>query len=57
MSQVSALPPPSPGARTQSLQTHLGYDDAELITRYLAAKRSFSQSFDVYLKQVRTIGC
>ena len=52
LTKVSAFPPASPGARTQTLQTHLGYDDAELITRYLAAKRSFSQSFAFYLMQV-----
>ena len=52
LTKVTAFPPATPGARTQTLQTHIGYDDAELITRYLASKRSFSQSFDVYLKQI-----
>ncbi|KAA0199078.1 hypothetical protein HAZT_HAZT003387, partial [Hyalella azteca] len=52
LTKVAAFPPASPGAVTQTLQTHIGYDDAELITRYLASKRSFSQSFDAYLKQI-----
>ena len=50
--QVTAFPPASSGARTQTLQTHIDYENAELITRYLASKRPFSQSFDSYLKQV-----
>ena len=38
------------GIRT--LQTYLDYDHAELLCKYLASKRPFSRSFDVYLKQV-----
>ncbi|XP_037089456.1 nipped-B-like protein B [Pollicipes pollicipes] len=38
------------GIRT--LQTYLDYDHAELLCRYLASKRPFSRSFDVYLKQI-----
>ena len=42
----------SSGSRHQVMQTYLDYTSAELISRYLASKRPFSQSFDVYLKQV-----
>ncbi|XP_071519960.1 nipped-B-like protein [Panulirus ornatus] len=52
LTKVPAFPPASPGAKTQTLQTHISYDNAELITRYLASKRPFSQSFDMYLKQI-----
>ncbi|XP_042884604.1 nipped-B-like protein isoform X2 [Penaeus japonicus] len=52
LTKVPAFPPASPGAKTQTLQTHIGYENAELITRYLASKRPFSQSFDMYLKQI-----
>ncbi|XP_042215621.1 nipped-B-like protein isoform X2 [Homarus americanus] len=55
LKKVPAFPPASPGAKTQTLQTHIGYENAELITRYLASKRPFSQSFDVYLKQILTV--
>lgn len=40
------------GNRTQVLQTYIDYESAELISRYLASKRPFSQSFDAYLKHV-----
>jgi cohesin loading factor subunit SCC2 len=40
------------GNRTQVLQTYIDYESAELISRYLASKRPFSQSFDRYLQQV-----
>jgi hypothetical protein len=36
------------------VETYVDYESAELIARYLASKRSFSRSFDVYLKQVIT---
>ncbi|XP_050736968.1 nipped-B-like protein isoform X1 [Eriocheir sinensis] len=52
LTKVPAFPPASPGAKTQTLQTHIGYQNAELITKYLASKRPFSQSFDLYLKQI-----
>ncbi|XP_066990577.1 nipped-B-like protein isoform X1 [Macrobrachium rosenbergii] len=52
LTKIAPFPPASPGAKTQTLQTHIGYDNAELITRYLASKRPFSQSFDMYLKQI-----
>ena len=52
LTKVTAYPPASAGARIQSLQTHLDYGDAELITRYLASKRFFSRSFDSYLQQI-----
>lgn len=38
--------------KTQILQTYIDYDSAELVSRYLAAKRPFSQSFDTYLKHI-----
>jgi cohesin loading factor subunit SCC2 len=34
------------------LKTYLDYDNANLIAQYLASKRSFSQSFDTYLKKI-----
>ncbi|XP_049783352.1 nipped-B-like protein [Schistocerca cancellata] len=40
------------GKRTQVLQTYIDYESAELISRYLASKRPFSQSFDAYLKHI-----
>ena len=40
------------GNRSQVLQTYIDYESAELISRYLASKRPFSQSFDRYLRQV-----
>ncbi|PNF24471.1 Nipped-B-like protein [Cryptotermes secundus] len=40
------------GNRTQVLQTYIDYESAELISRYLASKRPFSQSFDRYLQQI-----
>ncbi|KAK7086913.1 hypothetical protein SK128_008836 [Halocaridina rubra] len=52
LTKIAPFPPASPGAKTQTLQTHIGYENAELITRYLASKRPFSQSFDMYLKQI-----
>jgi hypothetical protein len=43
------------GNRTQVLQTYIDYESAELISRYLASKRPFSQSFDRYLQQVSEV--
>ena len=40
------------GSKTHILQTYIDYGSAELVARYLASKRPFSQSFDVYLKHV-----
>ncbi|XP_034230674.1 nipped-B-like protein [Thrips palmi] len=40
------------GSRQQVMQTYLDYTSAELISRFLASKRPFSQSFDMYLKQI-----
>jgi cohesin loading factor subunit SCC2 len=34
------------------LKTYLDYDNANLIAQYLASKRRFSQSFDIYLKKI-----
>lgn len=38
--------------RVHVSQTYIDYCNAELISRYLASKRSFSKSFDLYLKQI-----
>jgi len=40
---------------SQVMQTYIDYDSAELVARYLASKRPFSQSFDTYLKHVRKL--
>ncbi|XP_075218552.1 nipped-B cohesin loading factor [Lycorma delicatula] len=40
------------GVKTQTLQTYIDYDSAELVARYLASKRPFSQSFNTYLKHI-----
>ncbi|XP_039299042.1 nipped-B-like protein [Nilaparvata lugens] len=40
------------GVRPQVLQTYIDYNSAELVARYLASKRPFSQSFDTYLKHI-----
>lgn len=42
----------SSGNRVQVFQTYIDYNSAELIAQYLASKRYFSQSFDLYLKAV-----
>ncbi|XP_044741697.1 nipped-B-like protein A [Chrysoperla carnea] len=42
----------SAGNRVQVLQTYIDYKSAELISQYLASKRSFSQSFDQFLKHI-----
>ncbi|CAL4060266.1 unnamed protein product, partial [Meganyctiphanes norvegica] len=52
LTKAPAFPPASSGVKVQTLQTHIDYENAELITRYLARKRPFSQSFDLYLKQI-----
>lgn len=44
----------SSGNRVQIFQTYIDYNSAELIAQYLASKRYFSQSFDLYLKAVST---
>lgn len=41
--------------RVQVLQTYIEYESAELISRYLASKRPFSHSFDLYLIQVSVL--
>lgn len=40
------------GAQVQVMQSYIDYSGAELISQYLASKRSFSQSFDNYLRMV-----
>lgn len=42
----------SSGKSIQVFQTYIDYESAELISQYLASKRSFSQSFDGYLKTI-----
>ncbi|KYB29713.1 nipped-B-like protein isoform X2 [Tribolium castaneum] len=42
----------SSGNRVQIFQTYIDYNSAELIAQYLASKRYFSQSFDMYLKAI-----
>lgn len=37
------------GTQVQVMQSYIDYGGAELISQYLASKRSFSQSFDRYL--------
>ncbi|XP_063234204.1 nipped-B-like protein isoform X2 [Bacillus rossius redtenbacheri] len=53
---ISKIQPFTNGRRSQLtdkvLQTYIDYDSAELICRFLASKRPFSRSFDVYLKQI-----
>ncbi|XP_033210701.1 nipped-B-like protein [Belonocnema kinseyi] len=49
---VSKIRPNSSGTKPDILQTYIDYQSAELISQYLASKRSFSQSFDRYLKQI-----
>lgn len=44
---------PHDNQSAQVMQTYIDYDSAELVARYLASKRPFSQSFDTYLKHVR----
>lgn len=45
----------SSGHRIQVLQTYIDYGSAELISQFLASKRSFSQSFDCYLRTVNFV--
>ena len=52
LTRISPFPEVAPGTRTQVLTTPLDGESAELITRFLASKRPFSQSFDSYLKHI-----
>jgi len=52
LARISPFPEVAPGTRTQVLTTPLDGESAELITRFLASKRPFSQSFDSYLKHI-----
>lgn len=45
------------GAQVQVMQSYIDYGGAELISQYLASKRSFSQSFDRYLRKILVILC
>ncbi|XP_028045102.1 LOW QUALITY PROTEIN: nipped-B-like protein B [Monomorium pharaonis] len=49
---ISRIRPCSTGTKPDILQTYIDYSSAELISQYLASKRPFSQSFDIYLKQI-----
>lgn len=40
------------GTQVQVMQSYIDYSGAELISQYLGSKRSFSQSFDKYLRKV-----
>lgn len=52
LSKINPFPEAAPGTRTQVLTTPLDAESSELITRFLASKRPFSQSFDTYLKHI-----
>lgn len=52
LAKINPFPEAAPGTRTQVLTTPLDAESAELITRFLASKRPFSQSFDSYLKHI-----
>ncbi|XP_077287915.1 nipped-B cohesin loading factor isoform X2 [Arctopsyche grandis] len=45
------------GSQVQVMQSYIDYSGAELISQYLASKRSFSQSFDRYLQKILLILC
>ncbi|KAL0842082.1 hypothetical protein ABMA28_014275 [Loxostege sticticalis] len=45
------------GTQVQVMQSYIDYGGAELISQYLASKRSFSQSFDKYLRKILVILC
>ncbi|XP_072943983.1 nipped-B protein isoform X2 [Epargyreus clarus] len=45
------------GTQVQVMQSYIDYSGAELISQYLASKRSFSQSFDRYLRKILVILC
>lgn len=45
------------GAQVQVMQSYIDYSGAELISQYLASRRSFSQSFDRYLWEILVILC
>ncbi|XP_041977480.1 nipped-B protein [Aricia agestis] len=45
------------GSQVQVMQSYIDYGGAELISQYLASKRSFSQSFDRYLRKILVILC
>lgn len=45
------------GTQVQVMQSYIDYSGAELISQYVASKRSFSQSFDRYLRKILVILC
>ncbi|KAG7307609.1 hypothetical protein JYU34_007831 [Plutella xylostella] len=45
------------GTQVQVMQSYIDYSGAELISQYLGSKRSFSQSFDKYLRKILVILC
>lgn len=54
LSKISAL---SPNANMQDIKTYIDYNNANLIAQYLASKRPFSQSFDIYLQKIILLVC
>lgn len=49
LSKVSSF---SPNSNVQDIKTYIDYNNANLIAQYLASKRPFSKSFDLYLKKI-----
>lgn len=52
LAKINPFPEAAPGTRTQVLTTPLDAESAELIARFLASKRPFSQSFETYLMHI-----
>ncbi|XP_055299107.1 nipped-B protein isoform X6 [Sitodiplosis mosellana] len=49
LSKISSF---SPNSNVQDIKTYIDYNNANLIAQYLASKRPFSQSFDIYLQKI-----
>lgn len=49
LSKISSF---SPNSNMQDIKTYIDYNNANLIAQYLASKRPFSQSFDIYLQKI-----
>ena len=52
LAKINPFPEAAPGTRTQVLTTPLDAESSELIARFLASKRPFSQSFETYLMHI-----
>lgn len=50
LSKISSFSPNS--IVQQDIKTYIDYNNANLIAQYLASKRPFSQSFDIYLQKI-----